>query len=201
MCFCDYFVWLKGPNCWVIVITPISWPKCWYLTPQGDHKEAYPPGFRNCFWRIMTILYTKCILWLFCMIKSSKLVSYCHNTHILGKIWPKFGYLTSWGDRIEGYPLGFINYFLIIMNILYTKCVFVTICMIKKSNWWVIVITPIFWSKSGQHFGIWPPGVTIKRVISWGLAFFFKNNAHTLHEMYFCDCFVWLKGQFGELFS
>ena len=153
--------------------------------PQGDHKEAYPPGFRNSFLRIMTILYTKCILWLFYMIKSSKLVSYCHNTHILCKIWvfdllgwpyrglppgvyqlfvnnyehtlhqmcfcdylydqkvklvsychnthilikiwPTFWYLTPRGDHKEGYLLGFSIFFSRIMHILYTKCIFVTV--------------------------------------------------------------------------
>jgi hypothetical protein len=98
MYFCGYFALSNGPNWDVIWIIPI------FGVIFGQNLGIWPPGVTiyrvtpNCFAinfeQIPSCSVLNVFLWLFCIIKWSKLGSYLHNTNIWGHFWSKCGYLT-----------------------------------------------------------------------------------------------------------
>jgi hypothetical protein len=77
---------------------------------------------------ILTCFVINVFLWIFCIIKWSKLGGYWHNTTIWGILWSKYGDLTPWGDPIIlCYHLLFGNSFWRNTNMLCPKCNFVYI--------------------------------------------------------------------------
>jgi hypothetical protein len=65
-----------------------------YLTPRGDHIYGYTHCLTNNYGYIVLCFFPNVFLWLFYVIKRSKLVSYWDNTNIWGifcqnwGVWP-----------------------------------------------------------------------------------------------------------------
>ncbi len=110
-------------------------------------------------------------VWLFYIIKGSKLGSYLHITNIWGNFRSKFCYLTPRGGNFMVSPpavwqLMVEKYYHTLPRI-YFCGYFISS---KGPNWEVICILPIFEVVFGQNLGTLAPGVTLYSVTTCCLA-------------------------------
>jgi hypothetical protein len=129
MCFCGYFALSNGPNCeviWIIQICCIIFGQNLGTWPNGvTIYRVNPYCLAINFEEMPSCFVLNVFLWLLCIIKWSKLGSYLRNTNIWRHLWSEFGYLTTRGDHIYGYPLLFSHSFWRNPIMLCPKCMFV----------------------------------------------------------------------------
>jgi hypothetical protein len=133
------------------------------------------------FDEILSCFVPNVFLWIFCIIKWSKLGSYLHNTNIWHHLWSKFGY------RVTPYCSA-INFAKI------------PSCFVLNVFLWLLCI--IKWFKLGSYMhnnNIWhillvkiwvfdPPGVTIYMVTTYCVSINFEE----IPSCFILNVFLWL---------
>jgi hypothetical protein len=127
--------------------------KMWVLDPRGTLYSVITCSFVIYLEEILYYFVSYIFLWLFYIIKESKLGRYLHITNIWGHFWSKFGNLTTRGDPILCHHLLFGNLFWRNTIILCPKYIFVAIKYHQRAQMRSYLhITNIwghFWSKCG----------------------------------------------------
>ena len=120
------------------------------------------------------MLCPECILWLLCVIKWAKILSYLHNTYIWGIFWSKFGYLNPEDDHTEEYSPFILKKS---HHVLPWMCFCSYVAWSNGSKCEVICISilPIFRVIAGKNLGIWLSGEIIYNVTLTFLSLILKK--------------------------
>jgi hypothetical protein len=181
MYFWGYFALSNSPNWQVICIIPI------FGVIFGPNLGIWPPGVTiynvtpYClainFEEIPSYFVLNVFLWLFCIIRWSKLCSYLHNTNI----WGHFG--QNWGIWLPGVTIYRLNPHCFAINFEEIPSSFVLnvflwlLCIIKWSKLVGYLHNTNIWGHFCQNLGIWASRMTIYRITPYCLAINFEEIA------------------------